>query len=180
MQARYAFRPPLVLALFVAAFFGCCSLSKGSTLTNGLLMHLSFDATNSAGVFLDDSGNGDNGTNEGASLVKGIIGAGAVSCTTDTNGAGTYVFDYVTLGYPTNLMFDSTNDFSISFWTSYTNQEGDIPFISNKNWSSSGNTGWGIFTEHTDFRVNVTDANVTNKAAKTRRTLPHQAGTISA
>ncbi len=154
MQARYAFRPSLVLALFVAAFFGCCSLSKGSTLTNGLLMHLSFDATNSAGVFLDDSGNGDNGTNEGASVVKGIIGAGAVSCTTAIDGS---LFDYVTLGYPTNLMFDSAESFTISFWTSFTNQEGDIPWISNKNWESSGNPGWGIFTEHTDFRINVTD-----------------------
>ncbi len=143
-----------VIALIVVGFLSCCGFCRASTLTNGLLFHLSFDATNDSGVFLDDSGNGDNGTNEGASIAKGFIGAGAVACTTSYDNT---VFDYVTMGYPTNLQFDSTESFTIAFWTSFTNQDGDIPFISNKNWNSSGNQGWGIFTEPSSIRINVTD-----------------------
>jgi hypothetical protein len=154
MKSKFLMHSRLFLALFVGAFLGCCGLSQGSTLTNGLLFHLTFDATNADGVFLDDSGNGDNGTNMGASIAKGFIGAGAVTCTTSLDGT---VFDYVTLGYPTNLLFDSTESFSIAFWTSFTNQSGDIPFISNKNWNSSDNQGWGIFTEPDGMRINVTD-----------------------
>jgi hypothetical protein len=160
MKLDFLTRSRLALALLVGAFLSCCNVSRASTLTNGLLFHLSFDTTNvdnsngADGVFLDDSGNGDNGTNFGASIAKGFIGAGAVSCTTSLDGT---VIDYVSLGYPTNLQFDSTESFSISFWTSFTNQGGDIPFISNKNWNSSDNQGWGIFTEPSSIRINVTD-----------------------
>jgi hypothetical protein len=154
MQTRFLIHSRLALALFVAAFFGCCTVSQGSTLTNGLLFHLSFD-TLTNGIFADDSGNQDNGTNMGASQVPGFIGSGAVSVTTLHDGSE---FDYVTLGYPTNLQFDSTESFSVSFWTSYTNQYDDPPFISNKNWGSSDNQGWGVFTQNNgNFRVNVTD-----------------------
>src|SRR5262249_30984854 len=49
-------------------------------------------------------------------------------------------------------------DFSISFWCNYTNQIDDPPFIANKDWGSSNNQGWGIFTQGGgNFRVNVTD-----------------------
>src|SRR5665213_1267265 len=151
MQNKFIIHSRLALALLVGAFVGHCTLSQGSTLTNGLLVHLSFD-----GNFNDDSGNQDNGTPVGNPLfVPGFIGSNAVSVTTLANGSE---FDYVTLGYPTNLDFDSAESFSISFWTSYTNQMDDPPFISNKNWNSSGNQGWGIFTQNSgDFRVNVTD-----------------------
>ena len=86
--------------------------------------------------------------------MAGKIGAGAVSLTTLQDGSE---IDYVSLGYPTQLQFDGAENFSISFWTSYTNQFDDPPFISNKNWSSSDNIGWGIFTQNGgNFRVNVT------------------------
>jgi hypothetical protein len=48
-------------------------------------------------------------------------------------------------------------DFSISFWANYTQSVDDPPFISNKDWSSSGNPGWGIFTQgNGHYRVNTT------------------------
>src|SRR5665213_1076102 len=155
MKSKFVTHSRLALSLFAAAFFGCCGLSRGSTLTNNLLFHLSFDTVTN-GTFADDSGNQDNGTNIGNPLlVQGFIGTGAVSVTTLSDGSE---FDYVTLGYPENLQFDTTESFSVSFWTSYTNQMDDPPFISNKNWGSSGNQGWGIFTQNSgDFRVNVTD-----------------------
>ena len=42
-------------------------------------------------------------------------------------------------------------------WVNYTNQVDDPPFLSNKDWASSDNRGWGIFTQGGgNFRVNVT------------------------
>src|SRR5262249_14302017 len=65
--------------------------------------------------------------------------------------------DYATLGYPNDLKFVSDVDFSISFWDNFTQSVDDPPFISNKNWDSSGNVGWGIFTQpNGHFRVNTT------------------------
>ena len=120
-------RSRLALALIVGALAACCGVSQGSTLTNDLLLHMTFDDTN----YTDDSGNGINGTPVGnPQIVPGFIGAGAVSVTTLQNGSE---FDYVSLGYPSQLQFDTTESFSISFWTSYTNQFDDPPFISNKN-----------------------------------------------
>jgi hypothetical protein len=134
MKINSLIPPRLTKALFFAAFACCSSLSQGSSLTNGLLVHLTFD-----GNYNDDSGNQINGTPEGNPLiVPGFIGSGAVSVTTLQDGSE---FDYVSLGYPPQLMFDTTESFSVSFWTSYTNQMDDPPFISNKNWESSSDEG---------------------------------------
>ncbi len=55
-----------------------------------------------------------------------------------------------------DVQFDSSNDFSVSFWAEYTNQSDDLPFISNKDWNGSSDVGWGIFTQGGgNFRVNV-------------------------
>lgn len=153
MKSPLRILSPYIRLFSVAAFVACWGLSHGSTLTNGLLVHLTFD-----GDFTDDSGNQINGTAVGNPLfVPGFIGSGAVSLTTSKDASE---IDYVTLGYPQQLMFDTSNSLSVSFWTSYTNQYDDPPFISNKNWESSGNQGWGIFTQNNgNFRVNVTDEN---------------------
>jgi len=51
-------------------------------------------------------------------------------------------------------------DFSVSFWASYTNQADDPAFISNKDWNSSSNPGWGIFTQGGgNYRINITGPN---------------------
>jgi hypothetical protein len=135
--------------LVTALVAGWCNGVHAGNLTNSLLCHLTFDNN-----YNDDSGNGINGTPSGTpTFGAGKIGSGAVSLTTLQDGSE---IDYVTLGYPPQLQFDGAVSFSVSFWTCYTNQYDDPPFISNKNWGSSGNLGWGIFTQNGgNFRVNV-------------------------
>jgi hypothetical protein len=128
-------------------------------ITNNLVAHLTFD-----GNFTDSSGRGNNaayaynGTNADTTptFAAGKIGQ-AFEFTTWTNGSK---IDYATFGYPDDLKFGDANPFSVSFWINYTNQSDDLPFISNKDWNSSGNQGWGIFPQSPgDFRVNVTSTN---------------------
>lgn len=119
-------------------------------LNQGLVAYLPFD-----GDYKDYSGRGHDGTPVGSpSLVEGKIG-GALhfSLTNDLS-----YDNYVTLGYPADLQF-GTNDFSVGFWINVasTNHGDDPPFIANKNWNSSGNIGWGIFSQNGgNFRVNAT------------------------
>jgi hypothetical protein len=111
--------------LATALVAGWCNGGHASTLTNSLLCHLTFDNN-----YNDDSGNSINGTPSGTpTFVAGKIGAGAVSLTTLQDASE---IDYVSLGYPPQLQFDGSQSFSVSFWTSYTNQIDDPPFISNK------------------------------------------------
>ena len=124
------------------------SVSSGS-ITNNLVAHLKFD-----GNATDSTGRGNNGTPVGAPTftAPGKIGN---ALTLATTGGGQTV-DYVTLGYPNDLKFGSSTDFSISFWTKYTDQTSDPVFISNSDWDSSGNIGWGIFMQGGgNFRVKV-------------------------
>ncbi|PYJ85296.1 MAG: hypothetical protein DME22_09655, partial [Verrucomicrobia bacterium] len=137
----------------VAVSLGLTAESK-SAITNGLVVHLTFDND-----YNDSSGNGNNGSPQGTpgpSFVPGKIGSGAVSVTTKKDSSE---IDYVTLGYPSQLKFGDSTSFSVSFWANYTNQVDDPPFISNKDWNSSNNRGWGIFTQGGgNYRINVTGA----------------------
>jgi len=81
-------------------------------LSTDLVLHLKFDKD-----FLDYSGRGNNATNEGASLVPGIIGSGALEYQCDGNS----VFDYATLGRPSDLLFSNKVSFTVSYWIQYTN-----------------------------------------------------------
>jgi hypothetical protein len=139
----------LLQLLWLALTLVTLPLWSHAQVTNGLAVHLTFDNN-----YNDTSGNGINGTAVGSpKFVPGIIGQ-AVSVTTLKDGSE---YDYVTLGYPPLLQFADNVDFTVSFWCNYTNQVDDPPFISNKNWQSSGNIGWGIFTQDGgNFRVNVT------------------------
>ena len=162
-----------IFLLATAIVAGWCGRGRAGSLTNGLLCHLTFDNN-----YKDDSGNGINGTAVGAPVfVPGKIGSGAVSVTTLHDSSE---IDYVSLGYPPQLQFDGSENFSVSFWTSYTNQYDDPPFISNKNWNSSGNVGWGIFTQNGgNFRVNVTGDGGARRAPRPRRLSGMANGTIS-
>ena len=135
-------------------------------LTNSLVVHLKFD-----GDLTDSSGEGNNATyqNNGAAakpnptFVPGLLGE-AFQVTTLIDSSD---YEYATLGYPNDLEFGGTNDFSVSFWVKYamTNgeavQNDDIPFISNKDWDSSSNPGWGLFSQGGgNYRVNVTGPNL--------------------
>ena len=74
-------------------------------LTNDLVLHLKFD-----GNYLDSSGRSNNSTPVGNPFfVSARIGSGALHYQTDTT-AGKY--DYVTLGIPSDLQFNSNVAFS--------------------------------------------------------------------
>jgi hypothetical protein len=128
-------------------------------IASNLVVHLKFD-----GDFNDTSGRENNAayaTNGTASsatprFVPGFLGQ-AFEYTTKNDFS---IQEYATLGYPTDLQFADSNDFSVSMWVNYTNQNDDLPFISNKDWDSSNNRGWGIFTQSGgNYRVNVTGPN---------------------
>lgn len=120
-------------------------------ITSNLVSHLNFDAN-----YADSSGRGNDGTPVNApSLVPGKIG-NALQFTT-SSGVVPAVTNFVTLGYPLDLQFGDTNDFTIAFWVQYTQQSDDLALISNSQWDSSGNRGWGIFSQGGgNFRVKVT------------------------
>lgn len=127
-------------------------------ITNDLVLHLSFDDT-----FADTSGRSNDGQflhngsgpNYGSSFAAGQIGQSFESTTT---GNGSQM-DYATLGYPADLKF-SRGDFSFSMWVNYTNQDSDIPILSNKDWDKSHHQGWAISTQSEGtFRVNFTGPN---------------------
>ena len=114
-----------------------------------LVVHLKFDNN-----YSDSSGRSNNATPKGApGFAAGKIGQ-AFRFTTTPDGSK---LDYATLGYPEDLKFKDTNDFSLAFWVNYSDQVDDPAFISNKDWDSSSNTGWGVFAQGGgNFRVNVT------------------------
>ena len=115
------------------------------TVTNGLVTHLKFD-----GDYSDASGNGVNGTPNGTPyFTNGPVG-GAVYIKNLKDGSRN---DYVSLGYPNVLKFGDEkvgttgSDFSVSFWVHLIEQNDDQAFISQKDWNSSNNRGWGIFSQ---------------------------------
>jgi hypothetical protein len=112
-------------------------------------VHLTFD-----GNYKDSSGRGNDANPVGSpTLVAGKFGQ-AMQFTTKQDGSE---IDYATLGYPNDLKFGAITDFSVSFWANYTLSVDDPPLISKKNWDSSGNQGWGVFTQNNGhFRVNAT------------------------
>jgi len=132
----------------------------GGPLTNSLVVHLTFD-----GNLSDSSGRGNNAVyqyngaaaNSVPTFVTGLLGQ-AFQVTTLIDSSD---YEYATLGYPADLQFGGTNDFSVAFWAKYTDQDDDIPFISNKDWDSSSNPGWGIFTQGGgNYRISVTGPNL--------------------
>ena len=121
------------------------------TLSDGLVAYLPFDND-----YQDYSGHGNSGQPMGSpSFAAGKIGSGALHFSTTNDLSQT---NYVTLGYPNDLQFGS-NDFSVGFWMNIasTNHGDDPALIANKNWNSSGNQGWGIFSQNGgNIRVNAT------------------------
>ena len=132
---------------------------SGPIISN-LVVHLPFD-----GNFNDTSGRGNNAAyaingpnaNSSPTFLPGKIGQ-AFQYTTTIDAS---IQEYATLLYPPDLQFGATNDFSVSMWVNYTNQSDDLPFISNKDWNSSSDQGWGIFCQSGgNFRINVTGPNL--------------------
>lgn len=96
-----------------------------ANLTNSLVLHLTFDNDS-----LDDSsGEGNNGTAEGApTFVPGVIGNAALQILTDTTNS---IYNYVTLGNPPDFLFSSNVNFSMSYWVKFATNDapGDLPFL---------------------------------------------------
>jgi hypothetical protein len=124
----------------------------GGSITNDLVTHLTFD-----GNYADTSGRGNDATPVGSpGFATGKLGK-ALSITTKKDGSD---FSYASLGSPADLLFGDAADFSISLWVNVTNQVDDPAFISNKDWNSSGNRGWGIFAQGGgNTRINITGPN---------------------
>ena len=115
-----------------------------ATVGNGVVAHLKFD-----GDYTDASGHNVTGTPNGTPVFEdGVIGK-AVHIINKKDGSRN---DYVSLGYPNVLKFGDEQvgtgtDFSVSFWVKLISQSDDQAFISNKDWISSNNQGWGIFSQ---------------------------------
>lgn len=104
-----------------------------ANLTNALVLHMKFE-----GDYADSSGRGNNGTAVGSpGFVPGKIGSQAVYVSS-TNASA--IYNYVTLGKPSDLLFGSSVDFSVAYWAllgaGYTN--GDLPFLSSATNSYGG------------------------------------------
>ena len=122
-----------------------------ANVTNGLVLHLTFD-----GNTLDSSGRGNDGvasTTTPPAFVPGIIGTQAIQLITTTNGLTNVAVtsaSYVTLGTagsgpPTDLQFGATTSFSISLWVRLpvASMPGDVPFIGTAT-NSNFNAGWDM------------------------------------
>ncbi|NBP25290.1 MAG: hypothetical protein EBU81_12215, partial [Proteobacteria bacterium] len=130
-------------------------LADPSVLSNGLVAYLPFD-----GDYTDLQGN---------------VSAKAVGSPTfdsGKRGQGIHVKNlkdgslnnYVTLGYPNALKFGDAKDFTVSFWVKQISQADDQAFISNKDWNSSNNRGWGVFSQGGSvIRVQLTGPSTADK-----------------
>lgn len=141
-----------------------------TAVTDALLVYLPFDNS-----LEDKSGQGHNASAVGTpGFVPGKLGTHALSFTSDKSGNS---FNYVTLGHPTALDFGKDADFSVSFWTRFTNWTGDPAFIGNKDWTSGGNQGWVIATAGNGrLQWNLGDGDA---GGRTRNDYDGAAGTLS-
>ena len=128
--------------------------------TNGLVLHLTFD-----GNYADSSGRANNGSATGVgggtpSISAGRIGSGAVHYETHTTTGIPYNLNtnavvtdsgYVTLGNPADLQFGSSVNFSVAYWVKlpvgYVN--GDLPFLCSAK-QSYGNPGFTFAPGYTN------------------------------
>ncbi len=147
----------LKLAATIAFCVG--AVSSQAQITNGLVVHYTFDSTNASGVYTS--------TVPYNSIVATPVGSptpgnGKIGkCVALTVNGTNSLNNFLTLGYPPELHFAdeaSGSDFSIAFWCNYTNQTSDPPFIASQNWNSSQNPGWGIYMQGDgNFRVACKD-----------------------
>jgi len=141
---------PLSL-LALACLLASVTQAQTRSITNALVLHLGFDDN-----LNDDSGRGNNASyvgNAGTSVqlnnptfVPGKLGKGFRFNTYPDAS----LIEYATLGYPDDLKFGETTDFSIALWINTANSNifgGDCAYIANRDWNSSSSLGWGIFMQ---------------------------------
>jgi len=143
------------------------------SITQDMVVHLTFDNT-----YADSSGRGNNATNvNNPTFEPGFLGQAVHLTSTGTPANNPATNNYVTLGYPSDLVFGTdpgAKDFSVSFWTKIFSQNDDKPFIANKDWDSGSNPGWDINTQSDGMKWNYRD-NAVNQpgVGNTRRDSPH-------
>lgn len=129
------------------------------SMTNSLVLHLGFD-----GNFSDQSGRGNHaayahsgpGSAPTPTFVTGRIGQ-AFQYSTASDGTR---FEYATLGYPPDLQLGADDDFTLSMWVNCSNQTGDLPFLSDKDWDKSHKPGWAFTMQgNGTFRFNASGPN---------------------
>ena len=62
---------------------------------------------------------------------------------------------YMTLPRNPDLLFGPSQDFTVELWIYTDASNSDPSIISNKNWASGGNVGWGLFYLNDDWKVNI-------------------------
>jgi hypothetical protein len=120
-----------------------------ANLTNDLVLHLNFD-----GNYLDSSGRHNDATPQGTpgpSFVPGRIGSQAVSVNTVQANS---IFNYVSLGAPSDFTFGVADSFSVSFWTKFTNWPNDLPMIGNAI-GSTYQLGWVFAQDHDKIELSL-------------------------
>lgn len=120
-----------------------------ASLSQDLVAYLKFN-----GDYADATGRGNNGTAHGSPTFDNGRFGQAVKTTITSGNTGD---NYISLGTPADLSFGDSSNFSVSMWVNVTTSSSDPPYISNKDWNSSSNPGWGIFAQGGgNFRVNAT------------------------
>jgi len=166
----------------LAVATACCAVAQvgQAQISNALVLHLTFDGKDGSGNYTNTVPNGIVGSPVGTPTVQpGKMGQ-SVGLTVDGPNA---INNYVTLGYPPELMFgavsdSSATDFSISFWCNYTNQVSDPCLIGSQNWNSSGNPGWGIFMQGGGNMRIVTMDDSGDTGHRTQTTVGNPAGLL--
>lgn len=121
-------------------------------ITNNLVVHLKFD-----GNYNDASGRGNNATATGTPG----FGTGKLGQAFQFTSIGGVEYHYATLGYPTDLQFGASTDFTISYWAKIApgSKDGDPPMVSNKDWDSGNNVGYVLGIQGSDsFEYNYREA----------------------
>jgi hypothetical protein len=115
------------------------SLPTYANLTNGLVLHLTFDTD----ATTDTSGRTNNATESGTPVrVPGKLGQ-AVQLQSES---GSSIYNYLSVYDPnSDFQFAATDSFSIAFWLKYTNSFTDLPIIGNAG-NSTYNPGF-VLTE---------------------------------
>jgi hypothetical protein len=122
-----------------ASFIGASAVDRpGSTLSNGLVAHWTFDGSDMINNVADVSGNSNHGRFIGFTSTSSVQVAGPVGQAFKFDGVSNH---YVSV--PASVTDFSTSDFSISFWAKFGQAETPNRGVMYK--GTYGTRGWGIW-----------------------------------
>lgn len=123
------------------------------TMTDALVTHLKFDDD-----YLDASGRGNHAFPMGTPTFNA---AGRLGSAFQYSSTAAPERSYASLGYPEDLRFDATNDFTIAFWSKIApgSKSSDPAILGNKNWGSGSNPGYVLGVQgNNNFEWNYREA----------------------